>query len=322
MLITMNNYYSYIFCALLLLALGQRGNAQTRSLPQSVRTWMTSPGLEHATITLEVVRLPQRASEVQPTPEHPAISRGQVIHSFDADRFVIPASVMKLVTAATGFRILGPDYIWPDSIGLIDTAQVALPGLECYNPDWLIEDIDTEYMQPMDNLLPDSGRVFREVMRETLCKSLNLQAETTLHLLTPSCRLDSGLLAIQEYWEPRGLDLGSLIMYDGCGLSPSDRVTAHFITSLLADMQFDDAFRQSLALASREGTVRRFLKGTRLEAKARLKTGTIKSVVAYAGYVKGSDARTYAVAIFVNNHTAKNAEVRKDIEKVLLSLIP
>lgn len=318
----MNNYFRYIICALLLLTFGQQGNAQMRSLPQSVRSWMTSPGLEHATITIEVVRLPQRASEAQPSSEHPAISRGQVIHSYDADRFVIPASVLKLVTAASGYRILGADYLWPDSIGLIDTAQVALPGLECYNPDWLIEDIDTEYMQPMDNLLPDSGRVFHEVMRETLCKSLNLQAETTLHLLTPSCRLDSGLLAVHDYWLPRGLDLGSLIMYDGCGLSPSNRVTAHFITSLLADMQFDETFRQSMALVSREGTVRNFLKGTRLEAKARLKTGTMKSVVAYAGYVRGSDARTYAVAIFVNNHTAKTAEVRKGIEKVLLSLIP
>jgi len=318
----MNNILRFLVCALLQLAICLGSNAQLRSLPQSVRDWMSSPGLEHATITLEVVRLPQTAPKSQPSSSHPAISRGQVQYRHDAERFVIPASVMKLVTAATGYRLLGADYIWPDSIPLIDTAQVALPGLERYNPDWLIEDIDTEYMGPMDNLLPDSGRVFSEVMRETLNESLNLEAETTLHLLTPSCRLDSGLLAVQEYWRPRGLDLGSLIMYDGCGLSPSDRVTAHFITSLLADMQFDEVFRQSMALVSREGTVRNFLKGTRLEAKGRLKTGTLKSVVAYAGYMKGSDGRTYAVAIFVNNHTCKNREVRKGIEKVLLSLIP
>lgn len=322
MIVSQNKIIRYFVCALLLLVFSQRSNAQTRSLPQSVRSWMSSSGLEHATITLEVVKLPLHASETKPTANHPSVSRGQVIYRHDSERFVIPASVMKLVTGATGFRLLGPDYVWPDSIGLIDTAQVALPGLERYNPDWLIEDIDTEYMSPMDNLLPDSGRVFHEVMRETLCESLNLEAETTLHLLTPSCRLDSGLIAVQEYWQSRGLDMGSLIMYDGCGLSPSDRVTAHFITSLLADMQFDEPFRQSMALVSREGTVRNFLKGTRLEARARLKTGTLKSVVAYAGYVKGSDARTYAVAIFVNNHTCKNREVRKGIEKVLLSLIP
>lgn len=311
-----------IICALLMLASFQIGNAQLHSIPPSVRQWMSGPGLEHATVTFEVARLPKTPPASTPSTGHPAISRAQTLYSYDAERYMTPASVLKLVTAATGFRMLGPDYIWPDSVGLIDTAQVALPGLEHYNPDWLIEDIDTEYMPPMENLLPDSGLTLQTVMRHTLTESLNLEAETMMHLLTPSCRRDSGLLAIQQYWGRRGLDVGSLRMYDGCGLSPSDRVTAHFITSLLADMQFDEAFRQSLPVVSQEGTVTHFLRDTRLAGKARLKTGTLKSVIAYAGYVQGSDARLYAVAIFVNNHSCKPREVRKGIEKLLLSLIP
>jgi len=318
----MNYNLRILFCALLQLTFCLSGNAQLRSLPANVQQWFSSPGLSHSTITLQVVRLPRTAYAVAPTSQQPAINRGQIIYSHDAHRLVTPASVMKMLTAATGFRLLGPDYLWPDSVALVDTAQVALPGLEQYNPDWLIEDIDTDYMPPLENLLADSGRVLQDVMRETLCESLNLQAETMLHLLTPSCRLDSGLLAVQDYWSQRGLDMESLQMYDGNGLSPSDRVTAHFVTSLLADMQFDEAFRSSLPVAGREGTVRNFLKGTRLDGRARLKTGTLKNVVAYAGYVQGSDARIYAVAIFVNNQTCKNRDVRKGIENVLLSLIP
>lgn len=318
----MNNKIRLFICALLHLAFCLAGNAQLRSVSQDVSQWMTSPGLSHATITFQVVRLPRHSSAESPSPQHPAIDRAQILYRYDAQRFVTPASVLKTLTAATGFRLLGADYLWPDSIAMIDTAQVALPGLEQYNPDWLIEDIDTEYMPPLENLLPDSGQVLRDVMRRTLCESLNLQAETMLHLLTPSCRLDSGLVAIHDYWAARGLDMESLQQYDGNGLSPSNRVTAHFVTSLLADMQFDEEFRAALPVVGREGTVRNFLKGTRLEGRATLKTGTLKNVVAYAGYVQGSDARTYAVAIFVNNHTCKNAEVRKGIAKVLLSLIP
>lgn len=311
-----------LFCALLSLLICVKGDAQTRSLPQSVRDWMASPGLRRATVTLEVVRLPMRQPQSRPTAHRPAIDQGHVMYSYGAERLVTPASVMKLLTAATGFRLLGSQYVWPDSVPLIDTAAVALPGLERYNPDWLIEDINTDYMPPMDNLLPDSGRVLADVMGETLQKSLNLEAETMLHLLTPSCRRDSGLLAVQNYWSARGLDMESLWMFDGCGLSPSDRVTAHFVNALLADMQFDDDFRRSLAVAGQTGTVRNFLKGTRLEGRAQLKTGTLKTVVAYAGYVKGSDGRTYAVSIFVQNNTCRHAEVRRGIEKVLLSLIP
>ena len=277
--------------------------------------------MKHATVSMEIVRLPRTAPQQTPDSLNPAINRGRVLYSYDPERLMTPASVLKLVTAATGFRVLGPNYVWPDSVPMIDSADVRLPGLERFNPDLLVEDIE-EYMPGLDNLLPDSGQMLIDVMDHTLAESLNLQAETLLRLLTPSCRLDSGLLKVQDYWRMRGLDMESLVMYDGCGISPSDRVTAHFINSLLADMQFDVPFRKAMADIAMEGTVREFLKKTRLSGQGQLKTGTLKNVVAYAGYIRGSDGRTYAVTIFVANNTCKHAEVRKEIEKLLLSLIP
>lgn len=309
-------------CVLVMAVLVLMAGAQPRPLPSQFQNFMSSPGMSHATVTFELLRLPTTSSPQAPTIAQPAVSRGQVIYSYDAERMVAPASVMKLLTAATGFRLLGADYVWPDSIGMIDTAAVALPGLERYNPDWLIEDIDTDYMPPLDNVLPDSGRVLSDVMHETLLKSLNLQAETMLCLLTPSCRRDSAIECVRQYWEQRGLDMESLVMYDGSGLSPNDRVTAHLMNSLLADMQFDSDYRRAIAIAGREGTVRRFFRDTRLDGKAWLKTGTLKNVLAYAGYIEGSDGKTYAMSIFVSNSTCRHADLRKRIEKLLLSLIP
>lgn len=307
--------YRHLICALLFSIFFGLGNAQTRSLPSSVHSWTRLEGLRHATVSLEVMRLPLSKKTAKTGPK--------VIYSLDPERMVTPASVMKLVTTATALRILGGDYIWPDSIAVIDTsAVVPLKGLEQYNPDWLIEDVGTSYMPPLTDLQPDSGRLLRDVVEQTLCESLNFEAETLLRMLTPSLRLDSGLLLVSSYWEGQGLDIDPLRMYDGCGLAPSDRVTAHFICSLLAQMQFDEDFRAALPVVAREGTVSNFLKGTRLAGKAALKTGTLKNVVAYAGYAKGSDGRTYAVSVFVNNPTCPIAEVRKDIAKVLLSLIP
>ena len=290
-------------------------NAQTRSLPPSFQSWLKSPGMSHATVTLEIARLPQRQSA---TP----LKAFTTLYRFDSQRLMIPASVMKLVTTATALRLLGGDYVLPDSVALIDTAQQVLPGLEAYNPDWLIEDIGEDYIPPLQNLLPDSGRVLRDVVRDTNVESLNNQAETLLRLLSPDCRLDSALLIVSDYWKERGLDKESLIMYDGCGLAPKDRVTSHFIIQLLAEMQFDADFVNSLPIVGKEGTVRRFLLKSRLAGAGRLKTGTVKTTVAYAGYLKGTDSKTYAVSIFVNNFTCKTQEVRKGIEKVLLSLIP
>ena len=287
----MNRISKIFVCALLQFALCVVGDAQMRSLPPIFKDWIKSDGMKHATVSMEIVRLPRTAPQQTPDSLNPAINRGRVLYSYDSERL------------------------------MTDSADVRLPGLERFNPDLLVEDIE-EYMPGLDNLLPDSGQMLMDVMDRTLAESLNLQAETLLRLLTPSCRLDSGLLKVQDYWRKRGLDMESLVMYDGCGISPSDRVTAHFINSLLADMQFDAPFRKAMADIAMEGTVREFLKKTRLSGQGQLKTGTLKNVVAYAGYIRGSDGRTYAVTIFVANNTCKHAEVRKEIEKLLLSLIP
>lgn len=312
----MSNFLRHIvFCALSLI-LSLSVNAQTRLLPTSFNEWLKSPGMRHATVTLEVARLNTQNSSTLPAKNY------TTLYQYDTHRLMIPASVMKLVTTSAALRMLGGDYVMPDSAALVDTAMQVLPGLECYNKDWLIEDIGEDYIPALQNLLPDSGRVLRDVVHDTNVESLNNQAETIMRLMDPECRLDSALVRVSDYWKERGLDNECLVMYDGCGLAPSDRVTSNFMIELLADMHKDEDFVNSLPVAGKDGTLKRFLVKTRLEGKARLKSGTLKTAVAYAGYVTGRDDRLYAVCIFANNFTCKVQDVRKGIEKVLLSLIP
>lgn len=301
-------FHRYFRLVILICALLQGAcfvvDAQTRSLPQTFRDWTKGPNLKHATVTLAVT------------------SEGKTIYNFDQDRLMIPASVMKLVTTASAIRMLGADYVLPDSAAIVDTVHVALPGLEYYNPDWLIEDIDTDYMPPLSDSLPDAGRTLRDVITETNHESLNLQAETLARMLHPSCSLDSALTAISTYWKGEGLDTDCLWMYDGCGLAPSDRVTARFMVSLLQKMKDDQDFVKSIPVIGQEGTLKRFLRDTRLAGRGRLKSGTLKTAVTYAGYITGSDNRQYEICIMVNNYAGKPSEVRRGMEKVLLSLIP
>lgn len=303
------------FCALSLI-LSLSVNAQTRLLPSEFSEWLKSPGMQHATVTLEVARLNTQNSSTIPAKNYTSL------YQYDSHRLMIPASVMKLVTTAAALRLLGSDYVLPESVSLVDTAMQALPGLEAYNKNWLIEDIGEDYIPALQNQLPDSGRVLRDVVHDTNVESLNNQAETIMRLMDPECRLDSALVKVSDYWKSRGLDTDCLVMYDGCGLAPSDRVTSNFMIELLADMQQDEDFVNSLPVAGKEGTLKRFLVKTRLDGQARLKSGTLKTAVAYAGYVTGRDKRIYAVSIFANSFTCKVQDVRKGIEKVLLSLIP
>ena len=128
---------------------------------------------------------------------------------------------------------------------------------------------------------------------------------------------------IPVYWKSKGLDSSALFMFDGSGISPANAISAGFLTDILVYMNKKSgksgAFYKSLPIAGKEGTVASFLKSTPLAGKARVKSGSITNVQSYAGYVEKDDKR-YAFAIIVNNFTGKRADVRKEIEQLLVGL--
>lgn len=276
-----------------------------RSLPPRFVSWMESPNMRHATVALEIVDL----------------TAGEVCYQLDVQRAVQPASLLKLVTTGAALRTLGGDYVIPDSICCIDSTKAPLPELVGYNPDWCVEDVASSYAEAL-TYVPDAGMSLRDYARKTNEESLNIHAEALAYLMAADTTLASGIDSIRTYWTNRGLDTESLVMYDACGLAPADRVTAHMMSQLLSEMQYDEDFRQSLAVAGRTGTVIYFLKSSRLAGRAQLKTGTTKSVVAYAGYVHGSDDHWYSVVLIVNNSTEHLTVMRKNIEKMFILLIP
>jgi len=138
--------------------------------------------------------------------------------------------------------------------------------------------------------------------------------------------LKEGIQYINNFWKNKGMDTDALFMYDGCGLSPSNAISAKFMCDILRYMlntsHNSDAFLASLPKAGTEGTVRNFLKDTRLAGKVYVKSGSIANVQSYAGYYINGDKK-YVFAIIVNNFQAKDRrEVVKAIETLLLNTLP
>jgi D-alanyl-D-alanine carboxypeptidase/D-alanyl-D-alanine-endopeptidase (penicillin-binding protein 4) len=102
-------------------------------------------------------------------------------------------------------------------------------------------------------------------------------------------------------------------MADGSGLSRYDYVTAEMIVTLLERMHKDarhrDAFHATLPIAGKDGTISTRMRGTRAEANAIAKTGSISNVRALSGYVKTRDGETLAFSILANNFTIPAATV-------------
>jgi D-alanyl-D-alanine carboxypeptidase/D-alanyl-D-alanine-endopeptidase (penicillin-binding protein 4) len=91
---------------------------------------------------------------------------------------------------------------------------------------------------------------------------------------------------------------------DGSGLSRGDRTTPRQVVRLLAAMAASgpsaDAFKGSLAVACRSGTLAGRMCGTAAAGRCRGKTGTLSNVSALSGYCTLAAGRTIAFSFLMN----------------------
>jgi D-alanyl-D-alanine carboxypeptidase/D-alanyl-D-alanine-endopeptidase (penicillin-binding protein 4) len=90
---------------------------------------------------------------------------------------------------------------------------------------------------------------------------------------------------------------------DGSGLSRANRTTPRDVVGLLERMDAADvggAFRGSLAVAGRTGTVKSRMRATLAAARCNVKTGTLRAVSALAGYCRTRGGRDIAFALLMN----------------------
>lgn len=171
----------------------------------------------------------------------------------------------------------------------------------------------------------------QEIIRITNFRSHNLYADALLKTLGlqyhPGAKenissFEKGVRVINNCLEKNKINTSSLWMYDGSGLAATNKVTAEFLCDLYMHMNsssVSETYLKSLPQCGIDGTVRNFLKGTSLQGKMRLKSGSMSRVMSYGGYIQ-KDGKKYAVAVLVNNFSGKNSQMRSAIEELFLSL--
>ncbi|MCC8146360.1 MAG: D-alanyl-D-alanine carboxypeptidase/D-alanyl-D-alanine-endopeptidase [Bacteroidales bacterium] len=157
------------------------------------------------------------------------------------------------------------------------------------------------------------------ITRVVNVRSNNHYAEHIYKLLTLRDSIN-----IKEFWKERGLDSSALFLYDGSGLSPQNAVSAAFINSILEYMYnrygSAGAFYRSFPVAGKEGTVVSFLKGSILEGKVWVKSGSLTNVCSYSGYIEHGNQK-YVFSILVNNFNGSRSQLRKNIGDLLVALL-
>ena len=174
---------------------------------------------------------------------------------------------------------------------------------------------------PLKEIIRITNVVSHNLYADALLKTLGLRYQSNRTEVVSS--FEKGIRVLKAYWNKQGINTSALWMFDGSGLAITDKVTVDFLCDLYIYMATKSSvsisYFESLPQPGIEGTVRNMLKGSSLQGKTRLKSGSMSRVLCYGGYVT-KNGKQYAIALLVNNYSSPQNIMRGAIEELLLAI--
>lgn len=149
-------------------------------------------------------------------------------------------------------------------------------------------------------------------------ESHNFTAEVLLRSAAGTWNLDAAARAETDWLSSQGLPMQGVRIYDGSGLSRTNRLTSRFLAALLLHMDqhpYGRDFVASMAIAGQRGTLRHLYNGTTLDGRLFAKTGTLTGVRSISGVLQTSDGPRYVSAIS-NGASAPNRTIGSILRQV------
>lgn len=165
---------------------------------------------------------------------------------------------------------------------------------------------------------------FGDIMESLMFRSDNLMAEGMLRAIVPGGTRAQAIAEESAVWATWGISAHGVNIVDGSGLSRDNRLTARFLGNINRQMlsdEFGDEYISLFPLAGIHGTMRNFLAGTRLEGRVAMKTGSMKGVQSYSGYLLDEEGRPTHLLVFIaNGFKCSRQALKNDIRRLLLEL--
>jgi serine-type D-Ala-D-Ala carboxypeptidase/endopeptidase (penicillin-binding protein 4) len=174
----------------------------------------------------------------------------------------------------------------------------------------------TVWSAPLSSLLKTLNKASDNFFAEMLLKGLGRDfrgAGTTA----------AGLRVARATLWSLGVPDASFRLYDGSGLDYHDRLSAAAISRLLRVMarRADFAtFYDSLAIAGRDGTLRKRMRGTAAEGNFHGKTGTLAIASNLSGYVTSTAGHGVVVSILMNAGWVDTWRARRAQDRIVVAL--
>ncbi|HVI17624.1 MAG TPA: D-alanyl-D-alanine carboxypeptidase/D-alanyl-D-alanine-endopeptidase, partial [Gaiellales bacterium] len=127
----------------------------------------------------------------------------------------------------------------------------------------------------------------------------------------------------RRYLSSLGVNMRGAKLYDGSGLSPRDRLSAHQILALLnkvSTRSYGKTLRASLPLAGVNGTLSKRMRSGPAHGNAQAKTGTLDDASALSGYVHSRNGHQIVFSILVNHRRLNILAAHKLQDRIVQAL--
>lgn len=175
----------------------------------------------------------------------------------------------------------------------------------------------THRSEPLSSIIRDINKYSNNTMAKQLFLSLGAEFRNE----ADADDAKAAQRVIRQWLAKKGLISPHLVIENGSGLSRAERVSARELGSLLQAAwrsPYSAEFISSMPLAAVDGTMRKRLRNTPVAGKAHLKTGTLNTVRAIAGYSRDGDGNVWAVVAILNHPRPWGAA--SILDQVLVSL--
>ncbi|WP_395007592.1 D-alanyl-D-alanine carboxypeptidase/D-alanyl-D-alanine-endopeptidase [Undibacterium sp.] len=176
-------------------------------------------------------------------------------------------------------------------------------------------------LQKESESLTDTIRLVNKFSDNAMARILFLTLGAESPLATNFADTSQAANAVVRDWFTRqGIVDNGLVIDNGSGLSRLDRINAQQLASILraaANSNWYPEFASSLPIVGIDGSMRNRLKATKAEARARIKTGYLKNVMAVAGYVRDIQNIDWIVVAIMNTDDQAASKGKPALDEVI-----
>ncbi|QLF94848.1 D-alanyl-D-alanine carboxypeptidase/D-alanyl-D-alanine-endopeptidase [Pseudomonas sp. ABC1] len=173
-------------------------------------------------------------------------------------------------------------------------------------------------------LSPDLVEIIRDINKysnNTMARQLFLSLGASFRNDADGDDAKAAQRVIRQWLAKNKMISPHLVMENGSGLSRAERVSARELGAMLQNAwrsPYAAEFISSMPIAARDGTMRKRLLNTGVAGQAHIKTGTLNTVRAIAGYSRDKHGDVWAVVAILNHPRPWGASAVLD--QVLINL--